>query len=617
MSSERDPLLTIAPRHGANTDESEDEGKLGPLEISHSSRWAILAGIWIATFLGSVNTTLVTTLMPSISSEFNKSHQVSWLGTAYLLAICTFTPIYGRLCHVMGRRAAHQSAVLFGALGTLACGLSPSMNLLIVARFVSGIGGGGILTTSTIITSDMFILRSRGLAQSIGSVFMALGIGIGGPLAGFISDAYGWRAAFLINMPLFFISFILTGYNLSYVTPGKGKTPGEVLRRIDYGGMITTLVWVFATLLFLSYRYNERLPWDDSRVISTLGVTILFFLLFIIVELKFAIEPVLAPFLLKQKIPALIGVSNFLVSFCNFSVMYFFPVWFQTVMLTSAFIAGLHVLPSSTAMAIGFLFAGWSMHKTGKYKFINLTFGILPSMAAVLIVTMNEDSSPARLWLSIIPFGFGNGVVLQTMHIALLAHIPQSAMAVGTGFGQLFRSVGQVGGVAVSSAVFQSVLDSELRNRIRGPDANEIIKRIRESTGVVVSLPPDLQRAARDSYDGALRAVFIMAMCSTLMAYIVRLPIPDRSLDEPEPADPPQQPAQADVGNIVNSVVTSPLDTPFDSDDDHRKKRTHMLGTRHRKPDLTQPRSLSGYEPVDGSMDLEEDTIEGTAQSRA
>lgn len=66
----------------------------------------------------------------------------------------------------------------------------------------------------------------------------------------------------------------------------------------------------------------------------------MFLLLFIIVELKVAIEPVLAPFLLKQKIPVLVGISNFLVAFCNFSIMYFFPMWFQTVMLTSASIAG-------------------------------------------------------------------------------------------------------------------------------------------------------------------------------------------------------------------------------------------------------------------------------------
>ena len=69
-------------------------------------------------------------------------------------------------------------------------------------------------------------------------------------------------------------------------------------------------------------------------------VAIVFFLLFIFVELKVAVEPVLTPFLLKQKIPVLVGLSNFLVAFCNFSIMYFFPMWFQTVMLTSAAVAG-------------------------------------------------------------------------------------------------------------------------------------------------------------------------------------------------------------------------------------------------------------------------------------
>jgi len=261
------------------------------------------------------------------------------------------------------------------------------------------------------------------------------------------------------------------------------------------------------------------------------------------------------------------------------------------------------------------MFAGWYMHKTGGYRIINLTFGIFPFIATVLIATMHENSSPARLWLSIIPFGFGNAVVLQTMLIALLAHIPQSAMAVGTGFGQLFRSVGQVGGVAISSAVFQSTLDKELQKRIQGPGSDEIIKKIRESAKLVVSLPPDLQRPARDSYDIALRTVFAIAMCSTLMAYLVRLPIPDRSLDEPAGPRSPQHPAQADIESST-SAVTSPLETPFDSDDEDRDGRTPILRTERRRPDLKRPRRLSGYESVDGVMDLESDIIGGSARRK-
>ncbi|KAJ7494256.1 hypothetical protein B0H11DRAFT_2227682 [Mycena galericulata] len=102
------------------------------------------------------------------------------------------------------------------------------------------------------------------------------------------------------------------------------------------------------------------------------------------------------------------------------------------------------------------------MHRTGRYKKINLMFGIFPFVDAVFISLIREDSGPIHSWLSIIPLGFGNAVVLQTMLIVLLAHLPESHMAVGTGIGQLFRRIGQVGDVAI----FRSRLDIELQKRI-------------------------------------------------------------------------------------------------------------------------------------------------------
>lgn len=132
-------------------------------------------------------------------------------------------------------------------------------------------------------------------------------------------------------------------------------------------------------------------------------------------------------------------------------------------------------------------------------------------------------------------------MVLQTMLVALLAHLPQSHMAVGTGFVQLFRGMGQVSGVGVASALFQYTLSTELRKRIHGAGAGELINRIRHSTTLVATLPPETQRAARDSYAIALRAVFIMAAFSQAAAFIVRLPIPDKSLEH----QPPREPVEA------------------------------------------------------------------------
>lgn len=177
MTTERDPLLpnaAISDHSFTGRTGTKLAAAIGPLDTARSTRYAILAGLWSATFLSALNTTLVATLIPSISSEFNKSNEASWLGTSYLLAVCTFTPLYGRLCNAMGRRGANQLAVFVACLGTVACGFSRNMEMLVVARFLSGVGGGGIMTTTTIIMSDMYSMRSRGLAQGFSSLFSGL-----------------------------------------------------------------------------------------------------------------------------------------------------------------------------------------------------------------------------------------------------------------------------------------------------------------------------------------------------------------------------------------------------------------------------------------------------------
>jgi len=355
---------------------------------------------------------------------------------------------------------------------------------------------------------------------------------------------------------------------------------------------------VGSCLFFLSSKYNESLPWSHPTVIAPLILSVAFMILFIVVEIFVAREPVLAPFLLKQKIPVLVGISNFLVAICNFSIQYFFPMWFQTVQLSSASTAGLHIAPNSVSMSTGSLFAGWMMHRTGKFKKLNLIFGLFPFLATILIWLMREDSGPIQSWLSIIPLGFGNAVVMQTMLIALLAHIPESHMAVGTGFGQCFRGVGQVAGVAISSAIFQSSLETELRQRIHSPNKEQLIKDIRQAARLIERLPPDLQRIARDSYAASLKRVFLFAAIATFLAYLVRLPIPEKDLDSRPPAatSPVTQ-------NTSLPQAVQPVPIPEHEDDD---------GFVSRK--IKHSRRLSTYESTDGMMDLESETVGGSAR---
>ncbi|EUC59731.1 MFS transporter [Rhizoctonia solani AG-3 Rhs1AP] len=565
-ADERQPLLDRDPPLDGlalpgNPVQAKDASKrqIHPSELTPKMRAGILAGIWVAMFLASVNTTMVATLISSISSEYNRSNQASWLGTSFLLATCTFTPLYGRLCNVLGRRGANQTAVMFAAVGTLACGLSNSLEMLIAARFLSGMGGGGIFTTASIITSDMYTMRQRGMTQGIASLFNGAGMGLGGPLGGWISDRYGWRWAFLIQIPFFAVSFFLTSVNLNYVTPGRGRSAKEIIKRIDYGGCAAMFVSVGSLLFFLSFKYNQEYAWDSAPVVTSLVIMVVAAVAFLIIELKLAYEPMLTPTLLKETVPVIIGCSNALVSMCNFAIMYFFPMWFETVQLRSAGVAGAHLLPNSISISLGALFAGWHMSKTGRYKILTDIFGLLPCVGALLVYRLKEDSSEFEQWFSIIPVGLGNAVVLQTTLMCLLVAIDPSQLAVGTGFTHLFRGVGQVLGVAVSSAFFQSILDRELRSRITGEGADEWIIRIRHSSKLVGKLEPHLQRAARDSYGIALRYVFLCAAACSLVSFILRLWLPEISLDRPAETPTPPSPASSTISD--ESAVDEVEDT--------------------------------------------------------
>ncbi|KAG8862082.1 hypothetical protein FRB96_002112 [Tulasnella sp. 330] len=164
---------------------------IGPKEMSSRRRTGILLGIWTGTFLSALNSTMVATLVSSVSSEFQSANQGSWLGTSYLLATCTFTPLYGRLSDAAGRRGAFQIALVSCGVGTICCGLSTSLEVLIFSRFIAGLGGGGLFTTSSIIVSDMYSMRDRTLTQGYASIFTGLGLGVGGPFGGWIADRFG------------------------------------------------------------------------------------------------------------------------------------------------------------------------------------------------------------------------------------------------------------------------------------------------------------------------------------------------------------------------------------------------------------------------------------------
>ncbi|BGP42556.1 hypothetical protein JCM10450v2_006660 [Rhodotorula kratochvilovae] len=539
--SERTPLLpssatgtTALPSPPADErkEPSVEPSELIPL--TRRQRFQIMAGLWLAVLLGALDMTITAALLNPIASSFGAAQRSGFLGTAFLLSNLTFTPLYGRLCDILGRRIANASAVFLFTLGTFLCAVAPSMNWLIAARFIAGAGGGGMNTTSTVISSDLFPLKQRGLLGSISTCIWAVGGALGGPVGGLITDKFGWRAAFTCQVPLLVLSLVLGLKQINYKVEGhrEKESVREKVARVDWLGCGSLFVGMGAFLALLGAKNSEGLPWSHPLIISTLVISPTFLVLFLVNEAFWAKEPILPFRILKQRTPFFIMLVTVFVAVCNFGVMYTLPTFFLTQFDgITAGQAGAHLFPTSVGNVFGGFVAGFVIHRTGKYRGASAVAGLVSVIGVLLIASLTTESTFVARWLDIFPMGFGFNHVLNTSFVALMASVPHTDMPAVTGCMWLFRTMGQVVGVATTSAILQGTLVRELKERISGKGAAKLIRAIRADSSILSSLPLEVRLPARAAYAVALRHTFWFCALGAVGAWLSVCFVPNLDLD--------------------------------------------------------------------------------------
>lgn len=405
-----------------------------------------------------------------------------------------------------------KPALLFGyavfGVGCLLCGLARNMNELIAARAFAGIGGGGMTTVVSIMMSDIIPLRERGTWQGVVNIIYASGAACGAPLGGILADFFSWRWAFLGQFPLCVASFVAVAVVLKLpkteVSDWKTK-----FGRVDFLGAFVLIAAVFTMLLGLDTGSN--VSWSNKVTIISLCLSLPLFALFILVEFRVAAEP-FAP---KRIIFERSLIACYLCNFFSFGgwmgALFYLPLYFQAVDGFSANQAGVRLLPGIAAAVSGSLFAGILMQRTGKYYWLTvcayttLTIGIVPILLCTGLITNNTYGISVGLVLG----GFANGIGVTTSLIGLIANASAEDQAVATACSYLFRSLGSVVGLALTATVVQQTLRAQLRDRLKsGKDADQIVKRVRESLDYVKTLEPEVRVIVRQCYGQATRNGF-------------------------------------------------------------------------------------------------------------
>jgi hypothetical protein len=320
-------------------------------------------------------------------------------------------------------------------------------------------------------------------------------------------------------------------------TPVLKETTAQKLKKVDWLGSFLLACSIGSVLMAVSLKTSSideatGFAWSDPVIVGLFVAGAVSLVLFLTVELKYAVMPILPVELLTQRTPVAVAINNLAISILSFGVMYSVPLYFTAVRLMTASVAGYHLIPNSVLGSLGSLGNGFLVRHTGKYYWLTFFCGCFAVISACMLSTWDLNSSELSLWTAFGPMAFSLGSVTTLTIVGLIADIGREHVAVATSrewshpvccaeahiaVSYMFRTTGQVLGVSLSGALTQAILQRELPKRITGPDAPELIAQIRKSSDLIRQLPPALQLAATQSYQKALQAVFI---CSIVFATI-------------------------------------------------------------------------------------------------
>ncbi|KAM5342349.1 hypothetical protein ACJ41O_013315 [Fusarium nematophilum] len=495
----------------------EEETTVIADEVSFTKLALIMGTAYFGVFLGAIDSTIIATLSAPISSEFHSLSLLSWLATAYLISNAACQPVSGRLTDIFGRGPGLVFSNIFFAAGNLICGLARDQSVMILGRVVAGIGGGGLMSISTFLGSDLIPLRQRGIAQGIGNICYGSGAMLGGIFGGLINDhtAWGWRLAFLIQVPPTLISAVAVAF-LVKVPPKQSDK--SYLARIDFPGVFLTASFLVLLLLGLNSGGN-LVPWTHPLPLTTIPLSVLTFAFFLFWESR-ARQPIIPVKLLLERTVLAACLCNLVCTMVVMAGIFYVPLYLQ-VLGSSATQAGVQLLPSPVGISIGSLSAGYLMKRTGKYTKLGVA-SLLTLVLGIVLFTVQNEHSP--MWLTAVAFffvGAGYGAMLTTTLLACIAAVDHSQQAVITSATYLARSLGGTVGITISSAVYQNILKARLWERFGDePGAADEIRRIRDDLDELRHLPEGWHDGVISSFMEAFRGVWLTLLGLSIIGLI-------------------------------------------------------------------------------------------------
>ncbi|KAL2267092.1 hypothetical protein VTJ83DRAFT_4369 [Remersonia thermophila] len=479
-----------------------------PTELLKGWRFHVLtAGIWIALFLSTLETTIVSTSLVSIADSLSGFEERNWVVTSYFLTYTGFLVIYAKLASIFGSKTVFLFALTIFTVFSIACGAVSTMRQLIILRAFQGIGGSGIYSMILVLGPKLVPVTEYGKYIGIISSVFAIASFTGPLVGGAIATNTSWRWVFLLNGPPGLLAILIIAAflpaskddrNLSFGERLRAKFSAESTKRVDVVGAVSLLAGSIL-LVFALESGGSRYPWNSSPITASLVCSGLSWIVFIAWEIRLertnaTQEPIFAMGLLKNRQLASMMCTTFLIGFPFVTILFLIPQHAQAVYGLSPVQASLTVLPLLLTSPVATLISG--------------------------VLTSNLNVPPSYLIITgsviqVVGVGLAIAIPLSGNGISALQHGAEAVMGVGFGLtlataltlGQFLVSKEEGGvvmgaltqirvlGGTVALAICSAVMSNHLRDSLGGLVTPTEAAEIAETLGAINKL--DAERMAQ------------------------------------------------------------------------------------------------------------------------
>ncbi|KAJ7490851.1 major facilitator superfamily domain-containing protein [Mycena latifolia] len=424
--------------------------------------WMSFIAIMVATFLSALDLAAIGTALPTIAAALHDTKgDYIWVGAAYAVSSTAFIPLSGSLANAFGRKSIMLICIACFSLGSALAGSAKNMNVMIAARTIQGIGGGGIFALTEIITADLVPLAERGLYQGINSLVWSLASSIGPPIGGALSykGSMAWRWLFYLNLPLTGIAFVLVLIYLFVRTP-EGSVRSK-LAHVDWIGNAFCIIGTGLAVIGLTWG-GIRYAWSSVQVLAPLSIGLGLLIVFAVYEATLATHPTIPRDVVANRTSLSGLLTTAAQSIITITMMYYLPVFFQACFAASPIQSAVDYLPTSLVASPFAFLAGVLVTMLKQYSFVNWAAWVITAVAFGLFSTFRADSAAAA-WAGYQVMGsIGIGMLFSAPIFAVLAPLPKTRAASALALFSFTRAFFQTWGIAISSTILQNMLEKKL-----------------------------------------------------------------------------------------------------------------------------------------------------------